>query len=173
MNSSASDVLRSYKQTGGDLEGGSSFLFKCVMASPRLWNPVSHPHQIMHTHAPKTRKKKTEKNKSYKCKMFISLWTFLNNPFSVWWEDWGVYCTDISFKTVTEDVSGFNMTIKPYGCQRDGIQSPVRNMVHGICSSDLQKNLLQRIFHKCMEHSLSVISYYAESSATCVSLSLS
>lgn len=48
------------------------FYSSVLWLHPGPVNPVSHPHQIMHTHAPKQRKKE-KKRTTYKCKMFISL----------------------------------------------------------------------------------------------------
>lgn len=76
-------VLVIYNETEG-FRRRLVILFKCVIASPGPVNPVSHPHQIMHT--PSTRKRRGEikgnregekTNNAYKCKMFWKMFVSL------------------------------------------------------------------------------------------------
>lgn len=126
---------------------------------PGCVNPVSHPHQIMHTHLKKEKrkKKKSKENRKHthvKCYVKCS---FHSEQFST-----------ISSLRVEKRADPYWSVLYRHQFQkcdrrRQSVQRerrttwmPTRrdiisckNMVHGIiCSSDLQKKLLQRIFHK-------------------------
>lgn len=85
------------------------FYSSVLWLHPGHVNPVSHPHQIMHTHAPEKKNKKKgkeERKKTYKCKILCKIFISLISKQSLLrvWKREGTL-TDISLKTVTEDVS--------------------------------------------------------------------
>lgn len=136
-------------------------------------NPVSHPHQIMHTHALKKKKEKT-----YKCKMFISFWRILNNLFSVSWKEGGTILKCIVLTSGSElwqktSVQHDSQTTwmptrwEIISCEEYGTWYHlfIRPTIEPLVNDGSQIEV--------MKHSRLLILYYTDSSAICVSLSLS
>lgn len=174
LSRAAGDVRRRQRFS----EGGSSFLFKCVMASLRPCNPVSHPHQIMHTNAPKKKRKK--ENIQMLCKMFISLWTILNNLFSVWRKERGptLECTVQTSVSKLWQKTSVGSTRPPkttwMPTRWDIISCKEYGTWYYLFIRPTEEPIAKDISQiEVMEHSLSIILYYTDSSAICVSLSLS
>lgn len=157
-------------------EGGSSFLFKCVMASPRPSKP-SESSTPNHAHTRTIKKKNKEEKNLQMENVHFTLKNSEQSCLCVLKREGnhtGVYCTDISFKIVTEDVGRFDRQTTWMPTRWKIISCKEYGTWYHLFIRPTEEPLVNDISQvEVMEHSLSVILYYTDSSAICVSVSLS